>query len=147
MLKKISVEHLRLGMHLHAFCGSWMDHPFWRNKFVISDEKDIALIFESMIKEVWIDASKGLDVHAGEASAEAEAQWVDTIVKLARTRRDFLAACTPGYYNNEGKPDARTERNSQFWRGPTVFIRLLDEWRKAGTLPGLDLTLQPATAG
>ena len=72
MLKKISVEHLRLGMHLHAFCGSWMDHPFWRNKFVISDEKDIALIFESMIKEVWIDASKGLDVHAGEASAEAE---------------------------------------------------------------------------
>ena len=72
MLKKISVEHLRLGMHLHAFCGSWMDHPFWRNKFVISDEKDIALIFESTIKEVWIDASKGLDVHAGEASAEAE---------------------------------------------------------------------------
>ena len=59
-------------MHLHAFCGSWMDHPFWRNKFVISDEKDIALIFESTIKEVWIDASKGLDVHAGEASAEAE---------------------------------------------------------------------------
>jgi putative nucleotidyltransferase with HDIG domain len=72
MLKKISVEHLRLGMHLHAFCGSWMDHPFWRNKFVITDEKDIALIFESTIKEVWIDASKGLDVHAGEASVEAE---------------------------------------------------------------------------
>lgn len=72
MLKKISVEHLRLGMHLQAFCGSWMDHPFWRNKFVITDEKDIALIFESAIKEVWIDASKGLDVHAGEARAEAE---------------------------------------------------------------------------
>ena len=72
MLKKINVEHLRLGMHLHAFCGSWMDHPFWRNKFVITDKKDIALIFESSIKEVWIDAAKGLDVHAGEASAEAE---------------------------------------------------------------------------
>jgi hypothetical protein len=28
----------------------------------------------------------------------------------------------------------------QFWRGPMVFIRLLDEWRKAGTLPGLELT-------
>ena len=72
MLKKISVEHLRTGMHLHAFCGSWMDHPFWRNKFVITDEKDIALIFESPIKEVWIDASKGLDVPAGEATVEAE---------------------------------------------------------------------------
>ena len=72
MLKKINVEHLRVGMHLHAFCGSWMDHPFWRNKFVITDEKDVALILESSIKEVWIDAAKGLDVHAGEASVEAE---------------------------------------------------------------------------
>lgn len=72
MLKKISVEQLRTGMHLHAFCGSWMDHPFWRNKFVITDEKDIALIFESPIKEVWIDAAKGLDVPAGEAAVEAE---------------------------------------------------------------------------
>jgi len=75
-----------------------------------------------------------------EASAGAEEKWVDTIVKLARTRHDFLAACTPGYYNNEGNPDARTERNNQFWRGPMVFIRLLDEWRKAGTLPGLEVT-------
>ncbi len=81
-----------------------------------------------------------------EASAEAEGKWVDTIVKLARTRHDFLAACTPGYYNNEGKPDARTERNNQFWRGPMVFIRLLDEWRRAGTLPGLELTPQPPGA-
>ena len=81
-----------------------------------------------------------------ECSAEAEAQWVDTIVRLARTRHDFLAACTPGYYNNEGNPDARTERNNQFWRGPMVFIRLLDEWRRTGTLPGLELTPQPATA-
>jgi cyclohexanone monooxygenase len=83
---------------------------------------------------------KARGVRTLEASADAEAKWVDTIVKLARTRHDFLAACTPGYYNNEGKPDARTERNNQFWRGSMVFIRLLDEWRKAGTLPGLELT-------
>ena len=83
---------------------------------------------------------KARGVRTLEASADAEAQWVNTIVKLARTRHDFLAACTPGYYNNEGNPDARTERNNQFWRGPMVFIRMLDEWRKAGTLPGLELT-------
>jgi len=86
---------------------------------------------------------KARRVNTLEASADAEAAWVDTIVKLARGRRDFLAACTPGYYNNEGAPDARTERNSQFWRGPMVFIRMLDEWRKAGTLPGLELTPLP----
>ena len=81
-----------------------------------------------------------------EATAQAEADWVATIVKYAQGRRAYLAECTPGYYNNEGQPDERSERNSQFWRGPTAFIRLLDEWRKAGTLPGLEVTglAQPA---
>ncbi len=65
MLKKIAVENLTLGMHLQAFCGAWLDHPFWRTKFVISDPKDISLILESSIREVWIDVSKGLDIPAG----------------------------------------------------------------------------------
>ena len=37
MLKKISIEHLILGMYVHAFCGSWMEHPFWKTKFVLKD--------------------------------------------------------------------------------------------------------------
>ncbi len=81
-----------------------------------------------------------------EASADAEDAWTNTIVTLSRGRHNFLAACTPGYYNNEGTPDARSERNAQFWRGPVVFIRLLDEWRRAGTLPGLELSALPAGA-
>ena len=65
MLKKIAVENLTLGMHLQAFCGAWLDHPFWRTKFVISDPKDISLILASSIREVWIDVSKGRDIPAG----------------------------------------------------------------------------------
>ena len=76
MLKKIRVEHLRLGMHLHAFCGSWLDHPFWRTKFVITDEKDLELVRASAIEEVWIDAQKGLDVELGQAQEEAEENQV-----------------------------------------------------------------------
>jgi putative nucleotidyltransferase with HDIG domain len=72
MLKKISVEQLRLGMHLQAFCGAWLDHPFWRTQFVLVDPKDISLIRESSIKEVWIDVAKGLDLESGEAAEEAE---------------------------------------------------------------------------
>jgi hypothetical protein len=41
MLKKIPVHQLSLGMHLQAFCGAWLDHPFWRTKFVLSDPKDL----------------------------------------------------------------------------------------------------------
>ena len=64
MLKKIPIDQLRLGMHLQAFCGAWLDHPFWRTKFVLEDAADIALIHESAIHEVWIDVSKGLDVES-----------------------------------------------------------------------------------
>ena len=55
MLKKISVKQLTLGMHLKEFCGSWMEHPFWRNSFVLTNPKDIEAILASSIKEVWID--------------------------------------------------------------------------------------------
>ncbi|MBL8448359.1 MAG: HD-GYP domain-containing protein [Dechloromonas sp.] len=73
MLKKIRVADLKLGMHLHAFCGAWLEHPFWRTKFVLKDPRDLALIRESSIQEVWIDSSKGLDVEPAktvEASVE-----------------------------------------------------------------------------
>ena len=77
MLKKIGVEHLRVGMHLEELCGSWMEHPFWRTKFVIKDPKDIHLIVESGISEVWIDIDKGIDIPAAskeqvEAKVDAE---------------------------------------------------------------------------
>lgn len=79
MLKKIAVEHLRLGMHLQAFCGAWLDHPFWRTQFVLSDPNDISLILESPIREVWIDVSRGLDLACGEAVTEAEMILVEEI--------------------------------------------------------------------
>jgi len=77
MLKRISVHQLVLGMHLKEFCGSWMEHPFFRTSFVLTNPKDIEAILSSNIKEVWIDCSKGLDVAVGEpvvSEAESEAQ-------------------------------------------------------------------------
>lgn len=65
MLKRIPVQQLQLGMHVKEFCGSWMEHPFWRTGFVLKDPKDLALVLASPIKEVWIDCKLGLDVPAG----------------------------------------------------------------------------------
>ena len=64
MLKKIPVDDLRLGMHLHAMCGAgWLDHPFWRTKFILDDPADLDKLRASSVKEVWIDVS-GRDVEA-----------------------------------------------------------------------------------
>jgi HD-GYP domain-containing protein (c-di-GMP phosphodiesterase class II) len=62
MLQKIRVDQLRLGMHLHEMCGAWLDHPFWKTKFVLRDPMDLKKLRESGIKEVWIDNTKGLAV-------------------------------------------------------------------------------------
>ena len=72
MLKKINVSQLVVGMHIKEFCGSWMEHPFWRTAFVISDPADIKSILASSIKEVWIDNTKGLDVAPGESAVSEE---------------------------------------------------------------------------
>jgi putative nucleotidyltransferase with HDIG domain len=91
MLKKISVKQLTVGMYLKEFCGSWMEHPFWRNSFVISDPKDIERILASSIQEVWIDSAQGLDVSPHEpaiSEAETEAQVNAELDAAARAARD-----------------------------------------------------------
>jgi HD-GYP domain-containing protein (c-di-GMP phosphodiesterase class II) len=90
MLKKIKVEQLTIGMHLKEFCGSWMEHPFWRTGFVLTDPKDIKTILASSIKEVWIDNSKGLDIADGEVAvteAESDAQVDEEMQQAAKVNR------------------------------------------------------------
>ncbi|MGG5873976.1 HD-GYP domain-containing protein [Pseudomonas peli] len=72
MLKCIAVADVRVGMYIHEFCGAWMDHPFWKSKFLLSSEKDLQRIKASSIGELWIDVSKGLDVAVGTASVSPE---------------------------------------------------------------------------
>lgn len=75
MLKRIAVKDIKLGMFICEFCGSWMEHPFWKTRFLLEDEKDLRAILASGIKEMWIDVSKGLDIASqdvGKTEAEVE---------------------------------------------------------------------------
>ena len=79
-------------MHIHELCGSWMEHPFWRTRFVLDDADDIRRIRESGISELWIDTSKGLDASAGEARAETHSETevaaeVDRTLERSAERR------------------------------------------------------------
>lgn len=62
MLKKIAVTQVRLGMYLHGLEGPWLDHPFWKTRFVIRSPDDLTRLQQSAVTECWIDASKGLGV-------------------------------------------------------------------------------------
>ena len=55
-------------------------------------------------------------------------------------RQKFLEECTPGYYNNEGKPAERGRAQRQLRRrARSAFIKVLEDWRAAGRLEGLEL--------
>ena len=72
-----------------------------------------------------------------EPTADAEAQWVETIVATSFRNDAFLESCTPGYYNDEGKLKERSRRNAWYGGGSPAFFRMMAEWRASDTLPGM----------
>ncbi len=113
MLKKINVGQLTEGMHIKEFCGSWMEHPFWRTSFVITDPHDIAAIRESSIREVWIDTDKGLDVPPGENTvsvAESEAQVDAELQRAAEEHRDIAPVAASIELERAAKICAQSKR-------------------------------------
>ncbi|CPR12898.1 monooxygenase [Mycobacterium bohemicum DSM 44277] len=73
-----------------------------------------------------------------EPSAEAEAAWVDTVVARSAASAERAQTCTPGYYNREGKADAKTRQGSFFFGAPTEYADILAAWRAAGDMAGLE---------
>jgi cation diffusion facilitator CzcD-associated flavoprotein CzcO len=78
-------------------------------------------------------------IRSVEPTQEAEEAWCDTIVKGTAIRGDFFKECTPGYYNNEGKPSPIAARSATYGYGSPAFIRILTEWRTANDFAGLDV--------
>ncbi|MEW6267985.1 MAG: NAD(P)/FAD-dependent oxidoreductase [Thermodesulfobacteriota bacterium] len=82
-----------------------------------------------------------------EVTAEAEKAWVDLIESAPQS---FLGNpdCTPGYYNNEGKPMGRRERLNVggYPAGPVAYFQYIDAWRKSGRFEGLSFARAQAPA-
>ena len=61
-----------------------MDHPFWKNSFLLKDQTDLEKLKSSNI-EIWIDTDKGLDIEITEAkekNTELEAQKTTQTVTI-----------------------------------------------------------------
>jgi cation diffusion facilitator CzcD-associated flavoprotein CzcO len=89
-----------------------------------------------------------LDVGAVEVevSADAERAWVELI---ETSPPSFLGnpECTPGYYNNEGRPFGHRDQlnTGRYPAGPVAFFQYIDAWRNAGTFEGLEFRTAQAS--
>jgi len=80
------------------------------------------------------------NISSVEPSEEAEEAWVQEIISLARLSESYQASCTPGYYNNEGKPNLRSVQNASYGKGPDPFFKRMKAWREEGGMEGLELS-------
>jgi cation diffusion facilitator CzcD-associated flavoprotein CzcO len=72
-----------------------------------------------------------------EASRESEDKWVEEIIAVSRFASDFQESCTPGYYNNEGKPNPKSVQNGPYGKGSRPYFRITAAWREEGNMSGI----------
>ena len=73
MIKKVPVSQLCVGMYVHDLGGSFLDHSFWRSRFLIQNERKLRRVQESKLDWVLIDTSRGVDVSTGGPAPAAPA--------------------------------------------------------------------------
>ncbi|WP_078854892.1 flavin-containing monooxygenase [Streptomyces sp. NRRL F-5135] len=78
-----------------------------------------------------------------EPTPESQEDWVAALRENAPDLYAFHAECTPGYYNNEGKP---RESNERYADGPVVFHELLRDWRANGGMNDVLVTAGTSAA-
>ena len=124
------------GLHMSGFPNCYLmgitQSGFTVNFVYILDEtaKQIAYTIHQCLEN---------DITRLEVSPEAEQSWVDLVYEHSDDKTtEFSSNCTPGYYNNEGKVKD-TVRVDNFFNGeqPDEFIRILEEWRANGGMPGM----------
>lgn len=83
MIKKIGIHQLRVGMFVHDLICHWMDHPFVRNRFLLSSDEEIRKIIDAGIHEVYIDTDKGLDARDAPTAEEVRKTLEKEIIDIA----------------------------------------------------------------
>jgi cyclohexanone monooxygenase len=76
-----------------------------------------------------------------EPTDEAEHAWVRTLAESVQGRSTFQHDCTPGYYNNEGRPgEGPGWFGGNYGGGAQAFFTILRDWRAQDDFNGLETT-------
>ncbi len=124
------------GFHSHGF----------PNCFIVSGvQSGFTVNFPHMLEEQArhiahiLEHAQTNNIKRIEVTEKSEEWWVERIISLSQNNIQFLESCTPGYYNNEGKPAARGVQSGSYGGGPVAFVQVLEQWRAEGDMRGLTL--------
>jgi putative nucleotidyltransferase with HDIG domain len=83
MIKKVTTDTLKPGMHIHDLNCGWMDHPFLKNSFKIKNDNIIKKIIDLGIREVYIHTDMGFDDANAPTAEEVNNDVTSRIFKVA----------------------------------------------------------------
>ncbi|HOD32204.1 MAG TPA: HD-GYP domain-containing protein [Holophaga sp.] len=150
MIKKISVQDLRIGMFIHDLNAGWMDHVFFRSRFMLRKEEDLQKIQTSGIRELYIDTVKGMDLPEAPTQTEVQEQLMQGMLRGAQrparaqtTHREELAyakavRAEADHVIRGVLADARLGKQAQVEQVEPVVAEITDSiLRNPGTLVSL----------
>jgi cation diffusion facilitator CzcD-associated flavoprotein CzcO len=125
------------GIHVHGFPNMFIVGPSQGANLISNITHNLTEAGTTIASVVAHALHIGAD--EVEVSETAEQAWV---AKLEEGGQSLLADpdCTPGYYNNEGRPVGRREmlNAGRYPEGPVAYFQYIDSWRKSGEFEGLD---------
>jgi len=128
---------------LHGFCSVGFPNCFHMGITQNALTANFPHMLEEQAQHITelIKHAKSNEARCIEPTPEAEAEWVATIKSKAMNNQEFLEACTPGYYNNEGMPAKGFGLAGELYGGgPVEFHEIIRQWRANGEMKGLRFT-------
>lgn len=128
---------------LHGFTTrgfpNWLFIGVSQNAFSVN----MTSMFDDQARHVAYLVAQSLrrGVRTMEPSVAGQRDWCALIDSFQMGGAGFLESCTPGYYNNEGAPRGGNSFLGAFTPGVNAFAQLLEDWRGAGELKGMELVI------
>ena len=127
MLHHLKPEQVEIGMFVDAFDGRWIDHPFWRSRFLIETPDQLARIRASGVTAVIVDRSR-----SRMAAGVGDEAFTDD-------RRKGAGGMAPPYRGVERRraaifappPRARSVRPATYAQECRRAARVIDKSRRA----------------
>ncbi len=125
------------GMHSHGFPNCFFIMSIVQAGFAVNFTHGLG----DTARHLAFIISRAIDqgIEAVEVSEAAESEWVERVLSQAEQQGDFAQSCTPGYYNNEGKPSETSRQNGFFFGEPGEFMQILVDCRAEGGMTGLEV--------
>ncbi len=125
------------GIHVHGFPNLFVLGPAQGANLISNIPHNY--VANSVVIASTIAHARSVGATEVEVSRRAEDDWVEFITSNQRGLRGG-SDCTPGYYNNEGRPMGRREQlnGSGHPGGPVAYFEYIEQWRTSGEFAGLE---------